>query len=150
MNKQLRERNRENCRKDYQKHKAERIRKIKEYQLLHPEKVKEWRKKGFKKFITTKRKRFNELILRTYYRDKDKFHSRRKTLSIVKGKHEYKMLKELYHYKELKKECKRCKSKEHLQIHHEIYPKKAEEIMIAINKGKIYYLCFNCHRLIRK
>ena len=45
----------------------------------------------------------------------------------------------------LKKECKKCYTKENLEIHHEIYPKFKKEIIEAILKRKIYYLCKICH-----
>jgi len=67
--------------------------------------------------------------------------SRRKTGKIVTGtwgmvKHEIK-----------DKFCKKCKSKKDLEVHHEIYPIPAWEIKKAINDGKIYYLCKECHKL---
>lgn len=44
------------------------------------------------------------------------------------------------------KECKKCGSKEDLEIHHEIYPQSSKDIKEAIKEGKIYYLCQVCHR----
>lgn len=44
--------------------------------------------------------------------------------------------------------CKLCNFKENLEIHHEIYPKGSEGIRKAHKEGKIYFVCYDCHRTI--
>lgn len=39
----------------------------------------------------------------------------------------------------------KCKHKEDIERHHEIYPKTKELIIKAIKEEKIYYLCRKCH-----
>lgn len=69
-----------------------------------------------------------------YENNKIKWHSRMIT-------------KQLENNKKIKinKKCNHCGSIKDLQIHHEIYPTKIEEIKKALNNGKIYYLCRSCH-----
>ena len=45
----------------------------------------------------------------------------------------------------IKRICKICGSSEHLEFHHEVYPKNREAIREALRKGLIYYLCGGCH-----
>ena len=46
----------------------------------------------------------------------------------------------------IEKYCKKCKINKNLELHHEIYPQTFKEIKTAIDQGKIYYLCYDCHR----
>lgn len=105
----------------------------------NPKKWKESIKKGFNKFRTEKRERFNWLMLEGYKRNRKKCDSRTRTLKLLKGTNKY------VKYNLLKKECKICKSKDNLQVHHEIYPTIAKEIRKALDKREIYYLCKKCH-----
>lgn len=43
------------------------------------------------------------------------------------------------------KKCRICGSKENIEIHHDVYPTKDEEIIEAVKKRKIYFLCNNHH-----
>ncbi len=106
----------------------------KRWNKLNPEKCKKSNKKACDKFRKEKPERFNELMMNGYRRDKDKWNSRSRTGKFFMRYRNY-----------LIKECKKCKSKENLEIHHEIYPIKTKEIKKAIDEGKIYYLCLKCH-----
>jgi len=50
----------------------------------------------------------------------------------------------------IEKKCKRCKTKEDLETHHEVYPITIEEVKKAMKDGKIYYLCHEHHIEIPK
>ena len=41
--------------------------------------------------------------------------------------------------------CKKCLSKERLEVHHEVYPLTMKGIIQAVKENKIYYLCKDCH-----
>lgn len=45
---------------------------------------------------------------------------------------------------------KECDTIENLTIHHEIYPKTKWGIIRAINTGKIYMLCKECHNKLHQ
>lgn len=45
-----------------------------------------------------------------------------------------------------KEKCYRCGNKKNLEIHHESYPTKREDIKKAIKEKKIMVLCVKCHR----
>jgi len=50
-----------------------------------------------------------------------------------------------------KEECFRCGIfGVKLQLHHEVYPTKKEDIIEAIKNKKIYFLCEQCHQIITK
>ena len=125
---------------NYYKNHKEKIDKYrKKWVIENPEKTKASNKKGMDKFRKEKPERFNELMMQGYYRNKEKRHSRSNTLKVMEGRNGLKK------YNPLVKECRICKSKNNIEIHHEIYPTKTEEIKKAIDKGKIYYLCRDCH-----
>ncbi len=124
----------------YRKNKKVFIERTRKWQIDNPEKTKKNGDKSMLKFRTEKRERFNYLMRRNYYRNKLKWKSRRITNFILNGEHSYKK------YNPLIKKCKKCLSILNLEIHHEIYPIKKKEIIIAIDEGKIYYLCRKCHR----
>lgn len=96
----------------------------------------------FNKWRKLKRKRFNELMMNSYKKNKDKWYSRTYTLNIVNGRNKSKK----YEIKD--KFCKVCGSKENLEIHHEIYPRLKTDIIKAIDNKKIYFLCKKCHKKI--
>lgn len=95
---------------------------------------KEIMKKSMNKFRTNKRERFNEIMLNSYYRNKNKWQCRDKTYMMI-----------INNEVDLVKQCKNCKENFNLEIHHEIYPNTKEEILKAINEGKIYFLCRKHH-----
>jgi hypothetical protein len=126
----------------YRKNKKHYIKKAKEWGEQNPEKRKQSSKKSFQKFITKNRKRYNQLMKNDYLRNKDKWYSRNKTGYIIKNG--FKKIKIPINYF-----CKLCGTNNNLQIHHEIYPLKTKEIILAILNGKIYFLCKKCHSRIR-
>jgi hypothetical protein len=77
-------------------------------------------------------------MARAYKKNRKKWDSRSRTLTILKSKR--KKVK-------LEKKCKTCNSLSHLEIHHEIYPTTAKKNRKAIEDGKIYYLCKKHHIL---
>lgn len=95
----------------------------------------------FKKWYsnTQNKIRHNKNIKRNYYKHKDRWKSRSMTYSIVRGIHGFKQhpLKKSF--------CKKCDSNLNLTIHHQIYPITTKEIIEAIDKEQIYYLCSKCH-----
>jgi len=101
---------------------------LKEY---HRVKSAEWYKQN--------KNRQRENVKRDYYKNKIKWQSRKATRILLK-----KGSIKLY------KICKHCGRKIYLQIHHEIYPIKKQEIIQAVNEGKIYFLCKKCHYEKRK
>ena len=120
----------------------------KEYYIIYheiwakknPKKAKETHKKAMDKFIKTER--FKELMKNYCRKNKQKMQSRWNTKLVLNHTLSKKV--------NLKKECKICKRKKELQLHHEIYPTRREEIRQAIKKGKIYYVCKKHHPRKRK
>lgn len=80
----------------------------------------------------------NKEVLKSYYRDKNKWNSRRYTLELSKKGVII-----------LNERCK-CGSIKNMEIHHEEYPGKKREIIIAADKKLIYKLCRKCHSKIPK
>lgn len=107
----------------------------------NPKKRKEISRKSFLRFYNKNRKRFNKLMNDGYYRNKDKWKCRSYTQKIIEGKGGFPKM-----VNAPEKICSKCSSLEKVQIHHEIYPQTRKEIEQAIIDGKIYYLCFKCHR----
>lgn len=115
-------------------------RRAKEWDLKNPDKRRASSRKALEKFRTEKRERFNELMVEGYRRNRQKWRSRRNTAAVLYGRYRYRQMEN-----PPEKICSKCKSKENIQIHHEIYPTSATQIKEAIEKGKIYYLCRKCH-----
>lgn len=125
----------------YYKHKDAWIKRVREYEKRNPEKVKKWDKKTFDKWYATKRgkdyiKNYN---LKYYYAHKQNHLSCVLTYKVINGLNSYQKVTP-------KKECKICKCRNDLQIHHEVYPLHKEEVIKAIKKGKIYFLCKKHHK----
>lgn len=125
---------------NYINHKQAYIDSARRYDKLHPEAVKIRNKKSFQKFYNTKRERFNELMNNNYYKHKDLHASRVKTMKVINCRKRCSVVKV----------CKLCGCNENLQIHHEVYPIACKEIRKAMDDGKIYYLCKECHEKIHK
>lgn len=121
----------------YQNNKEAQRERDKKWQKLNPERYRELHKKSLNDFIKRDPEGWREKMREAGRKDMKKHPlkrlSRGRTKSIIHGN------KNL----ELKKQCK-CGSKIDLEIHHEIYPTKKEEIIKAIKKGKIYYKCRRC------
>lgn len=100
-----------------------------EFIEYHRIKSKEWYEKN--------KEKQRENLKKDYQRNKIYWLSRGKTRLV---------------FKELNiiKKCENGCLSEDLQIHHEIYPTKKEEIIEAIKNRKIYYLCKKCHNKIPK
>ena len=112
---------------------------VRKWERKNPEKKYLSNKKAFEKFRKNKPERFNELMNNSYYRNKDKCHSRIYTLKVLNLKK-----KDFY----LEKLCRQCKSNKNLQFHHETYPITYNAIRQAIRESKIYYLCKSCHQKV--
>lgn len=98
--------------------------------------IKQWcniMDKNQKRFRDKHPRYMNKKSMEYYYRNKEKYQSRRDTLSCLKKLN-------------IQKVCKLCNSKDRVQIHHEVYPTIETKIIKAIAKGKIYYLCHICHK----
>jgi hypothetical protein len=118
----------------YQRHKERYINSSLKWQKENPKAYKRNHKKAMKKYI--KSNKFKASVLRNYYSNKQKWFCRKITLNLLKCKNKK---------TGLKKECKICGATKSLQIHHEVYLTKSNEIRKAIKDGKIYYLCRRHH-----
>jgi len=129
----------------YRRHKEYYQEGAKRWRRLNLEKAKESCKKSLLKYRTGEgRKNFNASMMKSYRKNKDRWHSRSNTRSMIKGLYGFAQ------YDPLTDECKKCKIKENLEIHHEIYPTRVKEIRNAMDEGKIYYLCGSCHGELSK
>lgn len=97
--------------------------------------------KFFKKWKKENNKKFNELMGKSYKKNKQKWHSRAITLNIIKGIRGYKKTTI-----PINKFCKKCGNKKDLEIHHEIYPTTKSDIEKAIINNQIFFLCKKCHK----
>lgn len=120
----------------YKKHKKEMILQAFLWHKQNPEKSREHSNRGVKKFIEKNPARFRELMKKTYLKNRKRNYSRRRTLIILNRNNTG---------ISLTKECRSCGKVRDLEIHHEIYPTDTREIIKAVQKGKIYYLCHECH-----
>jgi hypothetical protein len=119
----------------YNRRKKEQVEYNKKWRKKNPERWRELNKKAVDKFRTEKRKRFNELMLNSYYRNKDKSLSRKAAYSLINRNKKA---------VEIDKKCKKCKSKKNLKLKFEVYPNTRDKIREAIKNKKIYYLCDDC------
>lgn len=108
--------------------------KVREWEDKNPERKKAISKKAFDKFMSTKRERYNELMRNYYKRNRNKWDSRTYTYYLYVNN---KLV--------LEKKCKICSSNQNLEIHHEFYPVKFNDIKRAVKDGKIYFLCSKHH-----
>jgi len=115
----------------------------KDWVKKNPDKAKEMHKKAMKKFIKKKPNRFNELMKENYQRNKIKHHARTLAWNIVNGKNHSKK----YELKD--KCCKICGREDNLIIHLEEFPTSTQTMKLAMDNGKIYYLCKECKYKIR-
>ena len=109
----------------------------------NPDKAKKMHKKAIKKFIKEKPDRFKELMKDNYQQNKIKHHARTLAWNIVNGKNHSKK------YEIPDKFCKLCGKKDDLIIHLDKFPTNTKEAKLAIDNGKIYYLCKECKYKIR-
>ena len=125
--------------KYYQKNKEKIKLKVRDWENKNPERKKEISKKAIKKLQD--QGYFKNAMKKYYQKNKEKHNSRTNTSKIIKGQSYTKPIfpKDFF-------QCKKCGSKEKLQIHHEIYPQNKKEIVKSINNNEIYYLCKKCHK----
>jgi len=94
-------------------------------------------KNGRKKIFNTpeEREKYNLWQNNYYYKNKNKRICNSLTYNLLVSKPEL-----------IKKECKICKVKENLEIHHEEYDPTIEGIKRLLIEKKIYFLCFKHHK----
>jgi len=125
-------RHRERSLKDYYANKSKWLARIKDWKRRNPEKCKAYRKNTFSKWYYKEggKKWMVDYMKKYYHKHKDKQRSRSTTYKLKSY---------------LKPKCNNCGTKDKLKIRHEIYPLTKPEIIKAIKKKKIYYLCSKCH-----
>ena len=125
-------------RDNYLKHKKEYIERARKWDMKNPIKSRESNKKALNKFRIEKGEKVHELMRNQYTKNKNKFYSRNLINFLLKRNRI-----------NLIKECKKCGSKENLEIHHEIYPTTSKEIINLAN-NRIYFVCKICHKKCHK
>jgi len=126
---------------DYIRNKEKIIKRIRRWEYKNKEKKKIYNKKAMQKYVSEGK--MNKAMKENYSKNKEKWNSRTKTRKILFGLNGYKKY-------EIEKICKKCGSKNSLEVHHGIYPTKKEEILKAIKEGKIYFLCKKHHKEVTK
>lgn len=116
-------------RNNYLRHKERYIKAAVKWKVNNPEREAVIHNKAMKKYVKTDK--FRSSMLNNYYNNKDKWASRKQTLRLVKSGVIFLQNK--------------CGHIDNLEIHHEIYPRKKEDIIQAVKDNKIYYLCKKCH-----
>lgn len=94
------------------------------------------KKKNMDKWRANHKERFNALVMKSYYKTKERWNCRSHTRDILDCK--TKVAK-------IEKKCQKCGSLKNLMLLFEVYPQKAKAIREAIEQKKIYYLCKKCH-----
>ncbi len=92
---------------------------------------KQYYKEGRYIYRKTHPKKYREKQLNYYYKHKDKHICRVLTYNIFASKGQV---------------CKDCGINRNLRIHHEVYHTTIKEIKKDIAKGRIYFLCKECHK----
>lgn len=126
----------------YLKHKERYIENAKKWKENNPKRAKEINKKAFKRFIDTKKERFNELM----------------RLNYKKHPQEYLAHSNIYHNRDnilnkLGRDCMICNSISNLEIHHLDYTwsiNKKNRKNYILNLHKLRILCRICHRKVHK
>ena len=136
--------------KFYLRNKEKINKKNNEYRKNHKEQYQKWQKYYRTIWYPLNRNRMCAHNKKNYLKNKSKYLSRVLTYKVFNGEPDifYKGKRNRRAYGpiiNIPKKCKKCDSKINLQIHHEIYPPKKKEIINAVNDGKIYYLCNQCH-----
>ena len=133
-NKEVRELGRIRSKKSYYKNNKKRYTELRDNEEL---KIK--RKEYLQQYYQYNKEKYKEWMKKSFEKNKKKWYSRKNTLNLLKNKKDI-----------LLKKCKKCNSKLKLEIHHEIYPVKVKNIMLAIKKGRIYFLCNKCHGITKR
>lgn len=121
----------------YKENKEVYLARTKKWNEKNSERRKVLAKKACDKFRIEKREHFNELIMKSYHKNKNKWNSRSVIYDVLKCKRKP---------SGIIKACKNCESTEKLGLKYEFYPTKAAEVREAIKAGKIYYLCKECRK----
>ncbi len=109
---------------------------VRAWERKHPERIREIRKKAFAKFYSQKRERFNELMLRNYRKNKQKWRLRKR--------HHYHRKKILNAFDN---KCDLCESKNNLEIHHINYDTpKRKGYNKDLDLSQIRVWCRDCHK----
>lgn len=108
------------------------------HKMKNNKNFKKYKIKKFKRWYYQNKDKQKVNVLNDYYKNKEKWNSRKKTYSII-------LHLDYTLHPVLKLYCKKCKCKNNLTIHHEVYPTDVKSIIKAIDKGLIYYLCKKCH-----
>ena len=124
----------------YQTHTKEYKKSARAWESNNRERAREIARKANTKFRTEKRDRFNQLMRESYYRNKDKWNSRKITRLVILQPQKPVKIKKL---------CKTCHSKNDLSLKFETYPIKAADIRKAIKEQRIYYMCRKCRRKLK-
>lgn len=127
------------CNRSYYSNNKEKMYKAsKKWVDKNREKHNECMRRANTKYRKNNRDKFNKMVMDNYYKNKDKWKSRRTTL-YIDVEHNF-----------IKNVCYVCSSKKELEIHHDIYPIERDDIIKAINDEKIYKLCKSCHGKLRQ
>lgn len=132
-NNEMKDNNNSINKKNYNKNNKERYRTLRDDER-YIKRMKEY----LKIYYQNNKDKFKKYINNYYFKHKEKVFSRINTNVLLN-----------YEYHLIKK-CNKCGSTLNLEIHHEIYPILLDEIVTAINDGKIYYLCRKCHRKLSR
>lgn len=135
----------------YRKNKEKVIRRVMKWQAENKELVKKYNKKAIGKYMKSEKGKI--AIKKYYYINKKKCNCRTDT-EVILNKSSYTHIgQDKYIKTDLLKPikiCKSCGSIDNLEIHHEIYPTNRQGVVQALLNKRIYYLCFNCHRSIKR
>jgi len=119
----------------YLKNKEQVVARINRWRLKNPEKVKELIRENNKKYYLNNREKHHEAMRKQYHKNKELWNSRSSVYNIVNGKGGY------VEYPIPNSTCKVCGSTKKLRIHCEGIYRYKRNVVEAINKEKIYYLC---------
>jgi len=121
---------------NYLKNKEHILKKTKEWARNNPEKRRRIGKKATKKWQDNNRERFNELQRLYYRKNYDRCITRSRVHHLVRDSCGYK--EKVY---KLNKSCFVCESRYKTWLFFDIYPLTIENMLKAVKKNKIRYLC---------
>ena len=119
----------------YLTNKEQVVNRIKKWRLNNPEKIKELARVNNKKYYTANKEKHKKNMLKNYHENKERWNSRSSVYNVVTGGGGY------VAYPIPKITCKVCGSIGKLRIHCEGVYRRKKQIIEAIDKGEIYYLC---------
>ena len=124
--------------KYYSIHREDKMNYQKEYYKKNYDRMKKKIYSQNKNWRINNKEHYNELMKKNRTQNKEKYNSRDATWDVLNFSKRKNILI-------IEKKCKICGTEENLEIHHEIYPTKREEIRNALKEGKIFYLCKKHH-----